>query len=250
MTLIYGLLTIILVRGFSSGINLSSLKSTLNSTKGSTHLATGIALFGDLLGNTNGSNGQVGSVYQTLLVILMSLATIWALRQVLAGKKIRAKEAFYKGVYPLVPFILVLLIVGAQLVPLAAGSWLFETVIGTTIAINAIEKIGAAVIFFLLAVWSLYMISSSIFGLYIVTLPDMTPLKALRSAKQLVKHRRFKVLRKLLFLPLAIIVIGAVITIPLALLLTPIAAWLFFILSLCALMVVHAYMYTFYRELL
>ena len=250
MTLIYGALTIILVRGLGSGINLDSLKTTLNTNGGSGSLAMGVTLFGYLLGSSNGANSQVGGVYQSLLVILMSLVTIWALRQVLAGKQISAKEAFYNGVYPLVPFILVLLVVGLQLIPLAIGSWLFATVSGTSIAVNAIEKLGWGLLFFLFALWSLYLVCSSLFALYIVTLPDMTPLKALRSAKQLVEHRRFKVLRKILFLPLALIVVGAVITIPLILVLTSLATWVFFLLSMFVLIVIHAYMYALYRELL
>lgn len=250
ITLIYGALTIVLVRGLGSGISLDSLKATLHEDGSSNSLATGITLFGYLLGGAGGANSQAGGIYQTLLVILLSLVTIWALRQVLAGKQIRVRDAFYKGTYPLVPFILVLLVVGLQLLPLVVGSWLFATVSGAGVAVNVIEKFGWGLLFFLLSLWSLYMISSSVFGLYIVTLPDMTPLKALRSAKQLVKHRRFKILRKLLFLPFALIIAGAIITIPLILILTSLATWVFFLLSMFGLIVVHSYLYMLYRELL
>ena len=94
------------------------------------------------------------------------------------------------------------------------------------------------------------MICSSLFALYIVTLPNVTPMKALRSARQLVLHRRFLVLRKILFMPLALLVLGAIIMIPLIIFLTFAAEWIFFLLSMFVLTVVHAYMYTLYRELL
>ena len=78
----------------------------------------------------------------------------------------------------------------------------------------------------------------------------MTPFKALRSARQLVRGRRLAVLRKLLFLPLALFVIAIIIMVPVILVVAPVAQWLFFFLTMCALVVVHTYMYTVYRELL
>ena len=80
--------------------------------------------------------------------------------------------------------------------------------------------ISATLRLFFLALLSLYMICSSLFALYIVTLPNVTPMKALRSARQLVLHRRFLVLRKILFMPLALLVLGAIIMIPLIIFLT------------------------------
>lgn len=252
ITLIYGLSTIILVRGLGPGLNLGELKATLkdgfNGQYG--NLAAGAVLFSYLVGSAGSSASADGSVYQTVLTIIVSLATIWTLRQVLAGNKIQARDGFYRGTYPLVPFILVLLVIGLQLVPLVASSWLYSVIISNGIAVTAIEKATWFILFFLLSLFSLYMISSSVFALYIVTLPDMTPMKALRSARQLVRYRRWAVLRKILFLPLALLMLGATIMIPLVLLVTPVAEWIFFFLSMFVLLIVHAYMYMLYRELL
>ena len=94
------------------------------------------------------------------------------------------------------------------------------------------------------------MIMASLFALYIVTLPDMTPWKSLQSAKEIVHGRRGRVFLKLLFLPLALIVCAGVIMIPLSLLLTPIAPYVFFVLTIVAIGLVHSYMYAVYRELI
>src|SRR5205823_2479549 len=107
-----------------------------------------------------------------------------------------------------------------------------------------------AVLFIILSFVSLYMLSASVFALYIVTLPDMTPLKALRSARELVHHRRWTVLRKILWLPLLLLIIAAVVMVPIIIVLTPLAQWIFFLLTMLALLAVHGYMYTLYRELL
>jgi len=184
------------------------------------------------------------------LVIVASLAIIWALRQVLSGTRPRIRDAYYKGMYPLIPFILVLLVIGLQLLPLLIGSTLFSLVISNGIAVYLVEKLVWALLFAALALLSLYMISSSIFALYIVTLPDMTPLKALRSARQLVRYRRWTILRKILFLPILLVVVAAVVMLPIIVWLTPLAQWVFFVLTLFAIAAVHSYVYSLYRELL
>jgi hypothetical protein len=169
---------------------------------------------------------------------------------VLAGSKARVRDTYYRGMYPLVPFILVLMVIALQLVPLLVGSTVYSLVINNGIAVLFIEKLLWALLYALLALLSLYMISSSLFALYIVTLPDMTPLKALRSARELVRYRRWTVLRKVLCLPLILLVAAAIIMLPIIVWLTPLAKWIFFLLTMSSLVAVHAYMYTLYRELL
>ena len=102
----------------------------------------------------------------------------------------------------------------------------------------------------LLVIWSFYMITSSIFAIYIATLPDVRPMQALRSARGLVRHRRWLVMRKVLFMPLALLIIGIVVMLPVIFLLPVLAELIFFLLSMSALVLAHAYMYIFYRELI
>jgi phosphatidylglycerophosphate synthase len=78
----------------------------------------------------------------------------------------------------------------------------------------------------------------------------MTPMKALRSARELVMHRRWEVLRKLIFLPIALIIIATLIMVPLLLITAPVAVWVFFIMTIVGLVVAHSYVYALYRELL
>lgn len=250
--LVYGFLQVILVRGLSSGLNLQELKTTLqDSISGAQgQVLTGVTLFGVLVSSAGTNTASGSGSYQSLLIILVSLALIWALRQLQAGTKIRVKDAFYKGLYPLVPFVLVLLVISLQLLPAAIGSFIYGTVIVNGIAVTALEQFIWTILFFLLLLLSLYMLCSSVFALYIVTLPDMTPMKALRSARQLVMHRRWTVLRKVLFLPLALLILAALLIVPLIIFLTPLAEAAFFVFSMAALALVHGYMYTLYRELL
>jgi predicted ferric reductase len=105
-------------------------------------------------------------------------------------------------------------------------------------------------LFFFLAVLSLYLVCSSVFALYIATLQNMTPVKALRSAKRLVQYRRWSIMRKIILLPIIFIVVATVIMLPVILFLSPAAPWIFFALTMLAIAVTHSYIYTLYRELL
>jgi len=248
----YGLLNLILVQGLASGTNIDSLKSEIS--KGfSGHLgslASSVGVFAELLSSSGNSSSQTAGAYQVFLFIVISLAVIWTLRQIVAGKKIRMRQAFYQGMNPLIPFILVVLMFCIQLIPLVIGSALYSLAISSGVAITLIEKILFIIIFALFLSWSFYLLSSTIFAVYIVTLPDMTPLKALRSAKQLVKKRRIVIIRKILGMPVMLLIAAAIIMVPIIIVLTSLAQWVFFVLTTLTLLLAHTYMYTLYRELL
>lgn len=252
IALVYAALNIILVRGFANSLDLTQAKASLQEMSSSKpgNLVIASTLFSYLLSGSGASTNANSGVYQTMLVLLLSLVIIWTLRQVIAGIKVGVREAYYKGAYPVVPFMLVLMVVGIELVPLLAGGWLYTTIVSGGVAVGAFEKVAVFSVSFLLAILSLYMACSSLFALFIATLPDMTPIKALRSARQLVKHRRWMVLRKILFLPVILLILTVMVMTPFLIFLTGLAEVAFFALGILLLMLVNSYMYTLYRELL
>ena len=253
LTLVYGLLNILLVRGFSGTADVGQLKSELNQAFSGNFgsIATGLGVFVVLLGGSGNTSSATGGAYQFFLGIITSLAVIWLLRQLFAGSKnLKVKDAFYRGMYPLVPFVLVLIVVGLQFLPMLIGSTLYSMVVSNGIAVHAIEKIVWFIIFVLFSMLTFYWISSSLIALYIVTLPDMTPVKALKSAKDLVQTRRLSVSRKLIWLPFVLLIAAAIIMLPIIIWLTPLAQWIFFLLTMFGLVAIHSYMYVLYRELL
>jgi len=183
-----------------------------------------------------------------MLLVVCSLAFIWALRTVLAKQKARIRDSFYRGMYPLIPFLLLFLLICVQILPLAIGATLYSLVTSLGITAHTWETVLWFLFFLLMTYWSLRMLTASVFALYIVTLPDMTPLRAYRSARQLVYGRRLLLWRKLLFLPFILLILAALIEVPLILYVTPLATWMFFILSMVTLPLVHGYVYNLYRK--
>jgi hypothetical protein len=248
---VYALLNLALVSGFSA-VNLTDAKQSFSAAVSGqiSQLTTGLSLFVYLLGNSGTTSTPTASVYQIMLGLIVSLAVLWALRQVHAKNKPRVRDTFYQGMYPLIPFVLVLVVIGLEIVPLAGGAFLYNLVVSNGIAATAVEQAMWLLLFLVLAMTTVYMLCSTIFALYIVTLPDMTPMAAMRSARQLVLHRRWTVVRKVLFLPVALVVLTGIIVTPLIIFLTPIAPWIFFALSMFLLPIIHSYLYSLYRSLL
>lgn len=215
-----------------------------------TGVTSGLALFAYLLGTSGQNVSAEGSVYQTLLLIIVSLALIWALRHVVAGKQVRIRDAYYKGMYPLIPFILILFVILLQLLPLLIGTWLYQTMIGAGIATTLVEQIFWLLIAGVFALLTVYMICSSLIALYISTLPDMTPMQALRSARGLVLHRRSSVFWRIFVLAFFVLAIVAIVVLPFIFLLPILAPYVFYFTGVVAVAIIHSYMYALYRELL
>lgn len=246
--LVYGIAYIVLVQGLSGTANASTIKGDFS---GFFHGNVG-GLFSGLLviGSTNTNGNPSASTYQAFLILIISLVVIWTLRQVYSGAIVRVRDGYYKGLYPLIPFVLIALVIGVELIPAAVGATAYSVFVTQGIAITVAEKAIGVILLAGLVLFSMYFISSSIFGLYIVTLPDMTPIKALRSAKALVKGRRLIVMRKVIYLPVMLIIAISIIMLPFIVLVPVLAVWIFFILSLVAITVVHGYLYNLYRELI
>lgn len=251
LAVVYGVLNLVLVRGLNGGADISSLKQQMAASLGNPgQLATDFSVFVSLLGSSGNDANPAAGPYQFFLLLVVSLATIWAARQVMAGHAVRVRDAFYRGMYPLVPFVLVFVVVLLQTLPLLIGGLLYTIVVNVGIAATPVEQMLWGLLALVLAIVTIYMLCSSLFALYIVTLPDMTPRRALKSARQLVRYRRGQIFRKLLFLPLALLGMAAVVVLPFIWLVPPVAQWVFFAYSMLTLVIVHTYMYRLYKALL
>jgi len=248
IVLVYLILNIIFASGIS---NISSAVSTLkDNLNGDANLSSAFSGFGSLVGSSGASSSATGSALQGVLIVLESLVIIWALLQLLAGEVIKVKQAYYHATTPLVPFILIIFMIIIQLLPITLGAAVLSAVLTSAFTTGALVTLIFSTIFALLAAWSIYMVSGSIFALYIVTLPDMQPRQALRSAKNLVRYRRWPVIRKILFLPIFILIGMGVVIIPLILYATFLVVPVFYMLSMLTILFAHAYLYSLYRELI
>lgn len=253
---VYGLFSYVLVKSIAGGLDIVGLQDTLEQVSGNRNeFLNTVALFGILVGGNTQTASDAAGIYQIILIVVTSLALIFGLRHMYNDddrptKKVFAKQAFYKGMTPLIPFLLVIVVIGLQLIPFTVGSSIYAIVVNTGLAVTSIEKVFWVLFVALLGILSLYMITSSVFAMYAVTLPNMTPMRALRATRNLVRHRRWTVLRKLFVIPLVFLLLLAAVTLPIIAYVPALAEFVFFIITLAVLPLLHAYVYNFYRKLL
>jgi hypothetical protein len=228
-------------------------KQSIDMTGGALNsISGGFTLLVSMFSLTGQGGSPAGAVYQIIILTIISLAMIYALRHVYGkdATPIIMRAAFYNGMYPLVPYLLVLLVIIAEVLPMALGVGLYTIVGANGLATSLTEQLIWVPLTLALTMLSLYLLASTVFGLYIATLPDMTPMRALRSAREFVAARRFAVIRKLLFIPFAALTVTALLVVPSIMFLGFIAPWIFFAVIMLLFPIVHGYMYALYRALL
>jgi hypothetical protein len=239
IVLVYSLLNLFLASGLIN--NASSVVADVSSNK----LSDAMTSFSSILA---GGTNQMPTM-QTVLFVVESLVIIWALRHLFSGEGIGIKQAYYHSSAPLIPFVIILFVILLQLLPITLSSAVFAIVL-SSITGNTIIEAVITFLFVASAFWSIYMLCSSVFALYIVTLPNMQPRTALRSAKNLVHFRRWQVVRRILFLPIFIVIVMAVILVPFILYAKFLVTPSFFILSMLSILYAHTYLYSLYKGLL
>lgn len=251
ISLLYAVLLIFLVRGLTTGQQVTDTK-TLLSELGGGGVWNNVLVFGELIGSS-AAQSEVSSLYQSILTFIFSLAFIWMFRQTHGKKKaqdVRIRDAFYRGMYPLIPAFLVICVILLQLLPIGLAAVLYVAIIASGFAVTFVEQFAWVSICILLILLSAYMLGSSIMAFFAATLPDVTPSEALRGAKKYVEHRRFIVLAKLLWVGLFILLALAVVILPLIAFIPATAEFAYFLCSTALLPFIIGYMYNLYRALL
>jgi hypothetical protein len=243
ITGIYIALSLFFVGFIGSGLDVAAIRDGF----GSRLIGGGVAYVQLLAG---GTSSESGSVYQLVLFIIASLVVIWALRQAHAGQSFGIREAYYKGLYPIAPCIVIIFVMILQLLPMIFGLTIYQLVVANGIAAGAIENIIWAILLLATMLTSLFFITSSLQAFYIATLPDMTPWPALKAARKLVKGRRWTVARKVLFLPLLLLIATGLLLLPVIIVAPAIAPFALQIIGPILIVVSHSYLYGLYRELM
>ncbi len=250
--LIYAIVYIVLVLGFSSPGTVSNISSSHQSGINNelSKLSSSFTSFGLLLNSSSpSSSNPSANVYGFILFIILSLVLIWTIREINQGNKVKVKEAYYNSMTPFIPFVIVLVIMSIQLIPISIAFVLYNYVIVGGIAVGVLEHLIWAIAIVFLAVISFYFLASSVFALLMTAIEGLTPMSSLRKAKQLVKGQRLTLSMKLIFLFLFISIVISLIMILDIITIPAIAPWLLQALLLVAIVFAYLYIFSLYREL-
>lgn len=266
LAIVYGLLTGVLV-GIGSQETYSALTDTLQETGSEVfegnwgQLGQAGLLFASIAtSGLTGTPSEAQQIYAALLVLLVWLTTVWLLRNLIAGHKVRMRDGLYSAGAPIVPLFIVSLLMVIQLLPLGLAVIGYSAASASGLLEGGVEAMLFWIAAGLLAVLSLYWIVSTFFAMIVVTLPGMYPGRALRTAGDMVVGRRVRILLRLLWMLLVIALAWAIVLIPFILLdtgvknLWPAIEWLpiipvvLLLLGIVSVVWSSAYVYLLYRK--
>jgi hypothetical protein len=221
--LIYAVLTALLV-GLGSQDTYSLMSDLIASESGwlgdtATEVTrVGTLFFTSITGGFSGAITESQQIYAVLMGLLAWLTTVWLLRNLMAKHKIKLRDGLYSAGAPIVATMILFLVLVVQLIPLALAFIGYSAATSSGLLTNGIEAmlfwIGAS----LLGILSLYWAVSTAFALVIVTLPGMYPFRALSVAGDIVVGRRLRMIMRMLWLGLQLILLWALVLIPIILL--------------------------------
>ncbi len=267
LALVYIVMTIV-ISGFGAQETYSNLAQTLKDTSGDLFKGNfGSVGQASLLLLTSVTSGlspdltQAQSVLGGLAVFFGWLASVWLLRNTLAGHKPRLRDGLYNSGSPVLASVAVSFIVTIQLLPAAIGVIIYSAAQGSGMLDGGVSAMLVWLGVALLSMLSVYWISSSIIALVIVTLPGMYPMQAIKAAGDLVVGRRVRVLLRLIWMLLVVVAAWLVIMIPIILFddwvkgLVPAISWLPLVplciiaMGAATVIFVSSYVYLLYRRI-
>jgi hypothetical protein len=229
LALVYALLTIVLV-GVTSQDLYTQLQGVLEET-GTEILGgnwegigkAGMLLFAGVTGSFTETLTEGQQIYASIILLFTWLTTVWLLRAMLAGHTPRLRDGLYNAGAPVLATFLVAIVMVIQLLPLALAIVGFSAATASGLLNDGgVEAMLFWVMAGLLALLTLYWVTSTFMALVVVTLPGMYPMRALRTAGDLVIGRRIRILLRLLWMLLIVAIAWVVVVIPFILL----DAWL------------------------
>lgn len=168
-------------------------------------------------GGVFGKSNEVAMIFGILIFLLIWLTTIFILRRLMAGKKVKLRDALYNSMSPLVPTVMIFAVVVLQCIPIFLLIIAYSAAVQTNFLTMPFYALMFLVFAILMIVLSGYLLSSSLVALIAVTVPGIYPMEAFRAAKELIMSRRIKFIMRIINL-IAVVVVGwAIIMLPLIL---------------------------------
>ncbi len=249
--------------GLMSQKTVSSVQDVTDSTEmGGFAKAVVVLVTTVTTGGINQSLSDSQGLILSFLFVLIWLATTYTLRNYLAKRKITLRKSLYNSFAPFISTFIVFLTVLFELVPIFLLVIFYSAALQTDFLSTPFYALVFLIFAILLITLSLYLISSSIIALAAVSAPGLYPMEALRSAHDLMFHRRIQFIIRVLFLLFVVVLNFAIIMIPIILLdglIKSVAEWTtdipvisFFLLTMTCFnfMYISAYIYLYYREML
>lgn len=166
-------------------------------------------------GGLSSETSETAVIFAVLIFLIIWLVTIFVLRHRLAGHALKLRDALYNAMTPLISTFVVFVVAVIQCVPI----FLLIIVYSAAVQTDFLATPFYALVFFIFAALMIllsgYLLSSSLMALVAVSAPGLYPMKALRTASELMMGRRVKFIIRIVALLLALAVVWVMVMLPL-----------------------------------
>ena len=168
-------------------------------------------------GGLSGESSEAAVVFGVLIFLIIWLVTIFLLRHILAGHKVKLRDGLYNATTPLISTFVVFVVAIIQCIPI------FLLIIAYSAAVQTefLTTPFYALVFFIFAavmiIISGYLLSSSLIAMVAVSAPGLYPMRALHTASDLMMGRRIKFILRLVALILVLALVWVIVMLPLIL---------------------------------
>lgn len=223
----------------------------------------GLLLIGTITtGGLSRGMTEVQQVFMIILLLITWLVTIYLVRHLLAGHKIKLRDGLYNALTPLISTFCVLGVIFLELIPIFIVVITYSAAISTDFLATPFYALIYFIFAGLLTLLSVYLVSSSLLAMIAVTAPGLYPMTAVNTASDLIAGRRIRFIIRVLYMFFVLAICWIVIMMPIIFIdngLRESVEWIqdipvvsFFLLSMTVFSLVYAatYLYLFYRQLL
>lgn len=215
--ILYAILSAIIV-GLMSQENFVAVREALDEAPNLGFFNRYSTLFSNAITSGSSTTDAGQQVLAGLLFLYGWLTLIWLLRRIVGGDgdKLQLRDGLYSGGSSVLATFVILIVILVQLLPFALVllAYASVTAVGWINTGIQIENMAAWCALAVAAVMTLYWICSSFIALVVVTLPGMYPFRAIRAAGDLVIGRRLKLVLRIIFMILPIILMWLIILVP------------------------------------
>ena len=168
-------------------------------------------------GGLSGESSENPVVFGVLIFLIIWLTTIFLLRHLLAGHKVKLRDGLYNAMTPLISSFIVFAVAVFQCIPI----FLLIIVYSSAVQTEFLSTPFYALVFFIFAaamiLLSGYLLSSSLMAFVAVSAPGMYPFRALSVASDLMAGRRIRFIIRLVALVLTVAIVWVLVMLPLIL---------------------------------
>jgi len=199
--------------------NASSVNDVIDSANSGTNIfgpvsRAAVTVGSSMIGALNSNFSDVQYIYLSALIILAVLTVVWLLRHQLVGDKLKVRDGLYASAAPIASEYVLVIIGIAQLIPAALATLVYVSATTSGLLDGGIETAMFSIALLFILVLTLYFMTTTLFALFIATIPGTYPIRAYRAARKIVAGQRLRLVMRLLWMAVILLITWFVILVP------------------------------------